>query len=189
MSPQHPGMLELDVTLTLQRISKHLRVYLTKCMVEDGMNVCQALKSRLGFFKVFPQAFVWRRFLTATHPQVQLKDYISFCLLALETVQCCSHQLTLDRSCKVCFAPSFSTPPHQGSSFATEREIWPRDYTKFQTILKQTAPERKVRCTEIHASPMVIKGSIPQVSKTAKRPAWVQQPIPSKKHRNKVRMA
>ena len=84
------GMLKLDAKLTLQRISEHLNTYLTKWMVDDCMNVCQASKSRLTSFP-FHKALCEGGFLQQSFTNYspgELNEYVLLCLLALDTVDC-----------------------------------------------------------------------------------------------------
>jgi len=84
------GMLKLDASLTLQRISKHLSVNLTEWIEKDSLKVCEELKSRLSSFP-FHKALSEGGFLQQSftnYPPGELKRYISLCLLALETVEC-----------------------------------------------------------------------------------------------------
>ena len=84
------GMLKLDAALTLRTISEHLNVYLTEWMQKDSLSVCQALKTRLGsvpFHKPLCEGGFLQQSFT-NYPPRELKDYISLCLLALDTVHC-----------------------------------------------------------------------------------------------------
>ena len=84
------GMLKLDAKLTLQRISEHLNTYLTKWMVDDCMNVCQASKSRLTsfpFHKPLCEGGFLQQSFTNYSPG-ELNEYVLLCLLALDTVDC-----------------------------------------------------------------------------------------------------
>ena len=81
------GMLKLDVTLTLMRISEHLNNYITEWMEQDCM---QALKSRLAgfpFHKHLCEGGYLQQSYT-TYPPGELKTYIDFCLLSLEADSC-----------------------------------------------------------------------------------------------------
>ena len=81
------GMLKLDVTLTLMRISEHLNNYITDWMEQDCM---QALKSRLAGFPFHKHlcegGYLQQSFMT--YPPGELKTYIDFCLLSLEADSC-----------------------------------------------------------------------------------------------------
>ena len=81
------GMLKLDAKLTLQTISERLNVCLTEWMEKDSLSVCQALKTRLSYFP-FHKPLCEGGFLQQSFTNYPLKDYISFCLLALDTVHC-----------------------------------------------------------------------------------------------------
>ena len=84
------GMLKLDVTLTLRRISEQLSNYITEWMEKDCMNVNQALKSRLAgfpFHKHLCEGGYLQQSFT-TYPASELKTYINLCLLSLEADSC-----------------------------------------------------------------------------------------------------
>jgi len=84
------GMLKLDASLALKRISEHLNNYITEWMEQDCMNVNQALKSRLAgfpFHKHLCEGGYLQQSYT-TYPPRELKTYIDFCLLSLEADSC-----------------------------------------------------------------------------------------------------
>lgn len=84
------GMLKLDASLTLKRISEHLNNYITEWMEQDCMNANQALKSRLAgfpFHKHLCEGGYLQQSFT-TYPPRELKTYIDFCLLSLEADSC-----------------------------------------------------------------------------------------------------